>query len=264
MKIALELKDMSTWKKAFLIADKKQSHGGCRRGGCHWKEGYSAHSLAEYFLNRHGKREIIETLNVFLGDDPIETLDLGIIECGCPFDADTRHPRWQDLGIWGKTQSNKTVFIGIEAKVNEELGLVLGKQLQAAEAEVARNSRSNRVKRIQNLCSWLHVSENDEEIQKLRYQLFHFTKATADVDANICVLLLLTFKTKQYKLEDGERNANDWEAFMERFFDKESEGNASNPKCIVGPVYSLRPEILNKLEQKDKKVYAVSMTVDLP
>ena len=196
------IKDIEAWQKEFCKCNKEQL----------WKEGFSAHSLAKYILShrRGGGTEIRKALNSVLGNDSVKFLCKAFIEQKCNFDGDHRHPRHQDIGIFGKTEKGRKLYVGVEAKVCEYFG---------NDTIESKRRKGKGLVRLKALCSWLHVSENDEEIQKLRYQLFHFTKATADVDANICVLLLLTFKTKQYKLEDGERNANDWEAFMERFFD---------------------------------------------
>ena len=225
-----EIKDMPSWKMAFCAIDKKN-----------WKEGRSAHALAEYFLSHNGEAGIVEKLNAgVLEDDSIECLDEGIIELECPFDAYS-HPRRQDMGIWGKTRSGKSIFIGVEAKVDEPFGDTIADARKRGE-----KANSNLPARINGLCSWLGVSEDDEKIQKLRYQLFYFTKGTADVDADICVLLSLTFKTSEYDENKAKENKADWDAFIGHFFDAVSGGHRLKSTICAKPVY------------------AVSMTVDLP
>ena len=225
-----EIKDMSSWEKAFCAIDKKN-----------WKRGRSAYALAEYFLSHDGEAEIAAKLNGdILKVDPIKRMNEGVIEHECPFD-EYSHPRRQDLGIWGEAESGKSVFIGIEAKVDETFGDTITETRKRGE-----KANSNLPARIRGLCKWFSVPEDDEDIQKLRYQLFYFTKGTADVDADICVLLSLTFKTAEYNETKAKENKKDWDAFVGRFFDAVPGG------------HRLKTSIC-----EEKPVYAVSMTVDL-
>lgn len=225
-----ELKTMEAWKEAFVDIDGDPGH---------WRDGFSACSLAKYFLGDARKAEstIKETLNRLLGDDPVESLDEGIVEHECPFD-DYGKPRRQDIGVFGKTKGGKRLYVGIEAKVNEPFDKTIGEKLEDAERALRENPRSNSGNRIKELCEWFGVSENDEKIQSLRYQLFHFAKATANIDADICVLLVLTFETTESDAEKQAKNAADWNEFASNFFDEVPGGYRLKPGIAAKPVYA--------------------------
>ncbi len=206
------LADLATWKKAFIAIDKNPRH---------WKEGRSACSLARYFLSRRAEPEIVAILNGLLAGegDAVECLERGEIECLCPFDA-YRNPRRQDMGIWGRTKNGRRFFVGVEAKVDEPFSDdTLGSALAKAEKSRQAKPKSHALDRIHGLCDWFGVSPDNETVRDLRYQLFHFTKGTADVaDVDIRIMLLLTFHTSEYDPEKGSRNAAEWKAFLKRFF----------------------------------------------
>ncbi len=230
------LTDLSSWRDAFVAIDKNPGH---------WKEGRSACSLARYFLSGKGEAEVITALNGILGDDPVECLERGEIECLCPFDA-YRNPRRQDMGIWGRTKNGRRFFVGVEAKVDEPFSDdTLGNAREKARRTKIEKPKSRALDRIHGLCDWFGVLPEDETVRDLRYQLFHFTKGTADVaDVNIRIMLLITFRTSEYDTEKGEGNATDWQAFLNRFFVPVTGG------------YGL------DVDKCPSQVFAVEMTVD--
>ena len=230
------LTDLSSWRDAFVAIDKNPGH---------WKEGRSACSLARYFLSGRGEAEVIAALNGILGDDPVECLERGEIECLCPFDA-YRNPRRQDMGIWGLTKNGHRFFVGVEAKVDEPFSddMLVSALTKARKTKIAK-PESHALDRINGLCDWFGVSQEDESVRNLRYQLFHFTKGTADVaDVDIRIMLLLTFRTSEYDTGKGVGNAADWQAFLNRFFVPVTGG------------YKL------KVDKSPSQVFAVEMIVD--
>ena len=230
------LADLSSWRDAFEAIDKNPRH---------WKEGRSACSLARYFLSGRGEAEVIAALNGILGDDPVECLERGEIECLCPFDA-YRNPRRQDMGIWGRTKNGRRFFVGVEAKVDEPFSDdTLGSASEKAVKTKIAKPESHALDRIHGLCDWFGVSPEDETVRNLRYQLFHFTKGTAGVaDVDIHIMLLLTFHTPEYDFKKGEGNAAAWKAFLNRFFVPVTGGYRLN------------------IDQCSSQVFAVEMTVD--
>ncbi len=233
---SMPLTDLSSWRDAFVAIDKNQGH---------WKDGRSACSLARYFLSGRGEPEIVAALNDLLADDSVECLDRGEIECLCPFDA-YRNPRRQDMGIWGRTKNGRRFFVGVEAKVDEPFSDdTLGIACEKAIKTKIEKPESHAPDRIHGLCDWFGVSPEDETVRDLRYQLFHFTKGTADVeDVDIRILLLLTFRTPEYDSKKGKGNTADWKAFLNRFF------------VAVTGGYRL------DIEKCPSQVFAVEMTVD--
>ncbi len=238
----MPLTDLSAWRDAFVAIDKNSGH---------WKEGRSACSLARYFLSGRGETEIVATLNGILGDNSVECLERGEIECLCPFDA-YRNPRRQDMGIWGRTKNGRRFFIGVEAKVDEPFSDdTLGSACEKAIKTKIAKPESHALDRIHGLCDWFGVSPEDEAVRDLRYQLFHFTKGTADMaDSDIRIMLLLTFHTPEYDSKKGEGNAFDWQMFLKRFFVPVTGGYRLNiAKCSL-PVFAVEMTV-NQFAKED-------------
>lgn len=84
-----------------------------------WKENRSAYSVAEFFMNRNGKIAIQSRVSEALGR-PIK-IERAIPEHEVRFDEFGRG-RMHDLGMFGNTEDGKSVFIGVEAKVDESFG----------------------------------------------------------------------------------------------------------------------------------------------
>ena len=82
----------------------------------HWKPGRSAYSIAEYVINRNGFSKIAERVSEVLEDEIY--LEKAIPELELKFDK-YGQGRVHDLGIYGQTSSGKSVFIGVESKVDE-------------------------------------------------------------------------------------------------------------------------------------------------
>ena len=95
----------------------------------HWKQGRSAFPLADFILNRnraaHQELRIASILS-----QPVR-LDQATPEYAARFD---RHdgPARLDLGICGRTSSGESVFVGLEAKVDEPYQGLVGAWLGAA------------------------------------------------------------------------------------------------------------------------------------
>ena len=239
------LTDLSAWRDAFVAIDKNPSH---------WKEGRSACSLARYFLSGRGEPEIVATVNGLLADDSVECLERGEIECLCPFDA-YRNPRRQDMGIWGWTKNGRRFFVGVEAKVDEPFSDdTLGSALAKAGKTKIAKPKSCALDRIHGLCDWFDVSPEDETVRDLRYQLFHFTKGTADVaDVDIRIMLLLTFHTPEYDSKKGEGNAADWQAFLNRFFVPVTGGYRLNVDKCPSQVFAVEMNVDQLARDENKR-----------
>ena len=197
---------MKAWEEAFCKIDHRT----------HWKDGRSAQSLAKFVVERNGVYTIQSIVDSVLREDKVEELQDAKIECKCPFDAFST-PRCQDMGIWGRTVAGKKIFVGIEAKVDESFGPTVGEALSDAVEYKNQHPNSMRVERIKALCEKFGVLH--DEVDDLRYQLFHYTAGTAFVpDVDVRLMLTLVFRTNLYDEKKAVLNKLDYDKFMARFF----------------------------------------------
>ena len=105
-----EIENYKEWEEYYKNSDEK-----------HWEDGRSAQSLADFMMQRNGIDVITNVVNDVLKNDSIDFFEYGIIEYESKFD-EFKNGRMQDIAIWGKTKSNHSIHIGVEAKVDEEFG----------------------------------------------------------------------------------------------------------------------------------------------
>lgn len=107
------IETMAEWKRLYDSPRTKHQ----------WKEHRSAYSVAEFILNRNGA----EALRARVSDAIGETVQFerNTPEMEVRFDQFGRG-RMHDLGISGKSASGKSVFVGVEAKVDEPFGAPVG------------------------------------------------------------------------------------------------------------------------------------------
>jgi len=104
-----EILNLGDWAKIYDTP--QQSH--------HWKKGRSAYSTAEFFMNQNGAEAIQARVSDAIGKTV--TFDRAIPEHEVRFDEYGRG-RVHDVGIFGNTDSGESVFVGVEAKVDESFG----------------------------------------------------------------------------------------------------------------------------------------------
>lgn len=104
-----EITSLEEW--AAIYANPQQSH--------QWKEHRSAYSVAEFMLNHNGGDAIQSRVSEALGYSV--QLDRAIPEYEVRFDQYGRG-RVHDLGVFGHTKTGKSIFVGVEAKVDEPFG----------------------------------------------------------------------------------------------------------------------------------------------
>ncbi len=197
-----EIKTMDDWQKAAFGSGKK---------GRHWKENRSAYSLADFILNRNGAAELESMLSNVLNTKV--TLEKAEPEFEVRFD-EFGHGREHDLAIWGKTESKQSIFIGLEAKVDEPFGDTVATVYQRAKVKELNGNNTNAPERIENLLK-VNLKEVKEEDFTLRYQMLYSTVGTQS-DLDLDVLLILVFKTKEYDFEKGCDNKKDFYTFIRR------------------------------------------------
>jgi len=200
------IKNINEWKEIFTKNQNKKDH---------WKEGRSAYELANFMLNKNGENTVKHFLEKALNEEII--LLKGYIEFEVKFDK-YNHGREHDLGIWGKTNSNKTIFVGIESKVDESFNETVKEVYIKNIVKELKGEKTNTPKRIENLLkrNFTIISERQFEI---RYQLLYSTVGTIDAMENkkyadIPIFLIIVFKSKAYDSNKGEKNYKDFLYFI--------------------------------------------------
>ena len=97
------------WERVFSAAKPKD-----------WKKGRSAQSLAAFMMKKDGFACIRSLVGEAIGK-PIDEIEKVTIEGRVAFD-NYNHSREHDLAVVARTESNQSVFIGVEAKVDESFG----------------------------------------------------------------------------------------------------------------------------------------------
>jgi len=171
-------------------------------GERNWQPCRSAHALADFVLNKNGAEKIRRVVSVAVGE-PVH-FDCATPECRIKFD-DFGNPRHHDLGIRGKTERGKSVFVGVEAKVNETFGNPVKTQFKSASP-----TAKQRIK-----CLWKrHALTPKIEESDIRYQLLYSTAGTVEAGADISVFFVMVFQTCLYDEKKGGRNYRDYMHFM--------------------------------------------------
>lgn len=202
------IQTMQVWEEKFFKGTQKEPH---------WKGGRSAYELANFIINKNGATVITDLVSQVLGSKVV--LQKAIPEWEIRFD-NWGHGREHDLAIWGKVQDGsgeKSLFVGVEAKVDEPFGATVAEAYLQAKTKELNGTSTNAPKRIEDL-----LKRNFGEVNiyhfDLRYQLLYATAGTVGLENNptaeIMVLLVLVFKTDLYNAVIGERNYNDYLKYL--------------------------------------------------
>ena len=178
----------------------------------HWEPGRSAYSLAEFIINRHGEYALQWRVATVLGEPVV--FDRGVPEHEVRFDRYGRG-RVHDLGIFGRAESGKSLFVGVEAKVDEPFGDFVSDRWAAAGRMRNRGTSTRLPERIRELCARFGPGVT-EESRDVRYQLLHGAAGTVDAGADLSVFYVAVFRTGAYDAEAGKRNHEDYRRFVER------------------------------------------------
>lgn len=195
-----EIASLEEW--AALYANPQQSY--------QWKQYRSAYSVAEFVLEHDGGEAIQERLS-----DALEQnvhLERAIPEYEVRFDQYGRG-RVHDLGVFGRTDSGQSVFIGVEAKVDESFGPPVKEAYLAAKVKQIAGVSTNAPARIEQLLA-SHFKTPEPAMFDIRYQLLYATAGTLAVQADIHVLYIIVFKTPLYNETTGAENYRDYVDFM--------------------------------------------------
>lgn len=192
---------LNDWQRTFVSGNKS----------LHWKKGRSAYTLADFVLNHHGIDKIQNRLEEILASD----VKFGKIvpEFEIRFDR-YGQGRVHDLGIMGKTQHNKQLFVGVEAKVDETFNRSVQDVYLNAKLRQLSGESTNAPKRIEELIQ-LHFDQPDRRIFDLKYQLLYTSAGTLKAEADLAVMYVLIFKTELYDSLKGVQNLHDYLFFLE-------------------------------------------------
>lgn len=184
----------------------------------HWKPGRSAYSLADFIMNPKGKgvAHLESRISSILKQSV--TLEEATPEYLARFDCYKGNPSNLDLGITGRVGSKSSLFIGVEAKVDEPFGPTVSGRYGAAIKLRDSGKSTNADKRIVDLLSHYFSETNDpcsSKFASVRYQLLTATAGTVAVGKDISVFYVLVFKTCMYDECKGSANQQDYKKFMQ-------------------------------------------------
>ena len=190
-----------------------------------WKPGRSAHSVADFILNRNGARRLSQHVSEVLG----ESVKFHKItpELEVRFDRYGKG-RFHDLGIHGETESGKSLFVGVEAKVDESFGPYVADEWRKAQRIVQQGRRTRLPDRISELCDRFQDGPGISPTDEIRYQLMHGAAGTVEAGADVSVLYIAVFVTDDYDDAKGEANFQDYRTFLNR------AGASANPTANGG------------------------------
>jgi hypothetical protein len=209
----------------------------------HWKPARSAYSIADYVLNRNGLKSIAYRVSDVI-DDVIE-FDKVTPELEVKFDR-YGQGRVHDLGIFGKTGSGKSLFVGVEAKVDESFNRSIAEVYLQAISRRIGGDRTKVPERIEKLLRD-HFRKPEKDVFDLRYQLLYTTAGTLATKQDISLMYFIVFKTELYDELKGLENQKDYIAFLNASRSEELE--CSRPDSMVHKIKVFRKSLYSIYEQ---------------
>ena len=178
-----------------------------------WKPGRSAYSVADFIVTQRGAVTLRQRVSSVLGE-PVVFLRL-VPEYEVRFDRYGKG-RFHDLGILGKTASERSLFVGVEAKVDETFNEYVGDVWRKATQLLERGGNTNQPQRIQELCARFKGAPRiTEDSSDIRYQLLYSAAGTVDAGADVSVFYVAVFRGDAYDASIGESNHQDYLRFIE-------------------------------------------------
>jgi len=177
-----------------------------------WKQHRSARSVAEFILERNGQQHLQTRVADAMGQ--AVRFDRLVPECEQRFDEFGRG-RVHDLALFGETADGRSLFVGVEAKVDEPFGATVLDAYLAAKSKQITGTSTRAPERIEKLLA-LHFSEPDPAMFDIRYQLLYATAGTLAAGADTAVLFVVVFKTPLYDETIGADNYRDYLHFINK------------------------------------------------
>jgi len=221
------IETMEDWSKIY-------SSGNNAR---HWKEGRSAYSIADYVINYNGMKKIADRVGEVLN----ETVEFGKIipELELKFDQ-YGQGRVHDLGIYGQTASGKSLFVGVESKVDESFNKTIADVYLQAITKRIGGGRTKAPDRIEKLLRD-HFRKPEKEVFDLRYQLLYATAGTLASKQDLSLMYIIVFKTDLYNELKGIENLKDYIAFINA--SRSEELDCSRPESLVHRINVFRKSL---------------------
>ena len=182
----------------------------------HWKQGRSAYSLADFILNRDGCAHLKSQMSSLF--TKLVTFENATPEYQAPFDSHRGNRSNLDLGITGRVGSTTSLFVGVEAKVDEAFGRTVRKRYSAAVKRRESGKSTNADKRVVDLLSRYFSDTDDPPSSKFAdvgYQLLTGTAGTVAVGKAVSVFYVLVFKTCLYDEQKGLANQRNYDKFID-------------------------------------------------
>lgn len=186
------VKSVEEWIKSFQNSKKNE-------------QGRSALSLAEFCYNDNIEDIFKEIIAPVIVSDSF-SLDTAHPEKSSKFDSFSKQ-RIHDLGIYGKTSKNESIFIGVEAKVNETYNSTLSNIYKQACTKLSNGKKTEIPPRIDLLIQ--NYFPNITRESNVRYQLLYAIAGTLCENKDYNILVFLTFKTEKYLEKSAQRNKKD-------------------------------------------------------
>ena len=184
-----------------------------------WKKGRSAHSLAEFIMDRKGAAYLETRMSSVLSQHA--KLEQATPEYLAKFDSYRGNPSNLDLGITGYVERltlRASLFVGVEAKVDETFASTVKSRYSSAMKKRAAGKNTNAPERVKGLLSKyfsVHGSPDSSRFADIRYQLLTGTAGTAAALGEVSTFYILVFRTSMYDERRGLSNLEDYESFME-------------------------------------------------
>ncbi len=182
----------------------------------HWEKCRSAYSLADFIMNRNGAAHLKSRIS-FVLSQPV-TFEVATPEYQARFDSYEGNPSNLDLGITGHIGSRSSLFVGVEAKVDEPFGPTVIRRYEEAIKTRKNRKSTNADRRVEDLLSH-YFSDTDDPCSSrfagVGYQLLTGTAGTVRVGKDISVFYVLVFKTSKYSEPKGLKNKKVYEEFIQ-------------------------------------------------
>ena len=201
------------WKNVKSVKDWIRTFNNSKKN----EQGRSALSLAE-FCNKDNIEEIFKKIIAPVIDCDDFSLDTAYPERASRFDTFSKQ-RMHDLGIYGKTSDKKTIFVGVEAKVNETYNSTLSRIYHQACNNLSNGKSTNIPRRIEQLINNYFPKITFES--NVRYQLLYAIAGTLCENKDFNILVFLTFKTEKFIEKSAKRNKIDLQNLLEYYIDSE-------------------------------------------
>ena len=137
------------------------------------------------------------------------------------FDSYPGNPSNLDLGITGHVDGlalRPSLFVGVEAKVDETFGSTVGSRYSSAMKKREAGKSTNAPERVKGLLSKFFSvkgSPDSSRFADMRYQLLTGTAGTVAAPGDVSVFYILVFRTSMYDERRGLANQQDYERFIE-------------------------------------------------